>query len=348
MTFCNETMGSEGPRSSARSTVSVLLCCVIGVCVIGFVLNVCMLVYQLRKYLRQTPKDSTTALIVNQFSLDAAACLLGAVCGSFGVSPLVLAGQTGHWLCRLVYGSSVVRMALTGSVANLAVIAVNLRVELRWEKAHRRYVRPWVVWTAAGLCWVDGVLLNNPLTFYSYLEDGECISMNIRASRTAQVIFGSFVVTWRYLIPVGIVAVCYLVIVPIYCGKPSKVEVHHGGELSHHQHHHHTVEEMKTMSLVSLYSLIPWFPTNVIYLVAVVHDYRFDFGGHIDVAIFVGLVIVATAPIVHAECERRYLKRQKKKTKIHPQNNGTTVVEVETAESFTQDSAANDTEVIDL
>lgn len=309
----NETAKEEEPVSSAASSASTasLEYCKIGVCAAGCAFNAFQLACQLRKYPRKTPRNPTTALLINQFALDLVSCALVVLCAALKTSSIDLSavGETGSWLCTIFYSSFIARMALTGSLANQAVIAVHLRFEVRWGTSYKRLLRLRMVCIAAALCWIYGILLNAPMTFYAYLQNGDCVTMNIRATPVGQVAFGTFAFILKYLLPSVVLVVSYSVMFFVH---------RRGSYLTYENGDHRpigvatatayspppkTVEVMKTMALLAVYAVLAWAPSSVVYLVAVVDDRQLEFRGFQSIATVVGLVNVATSPVVHAVCE---------------------------------------------
>lgn len=320
MESLNQTASEELDSASASSAWTVTFeNCKIGICVVGCAFNAFQLACQLNKYPRKTPRNPTTALLINQFALDLISCALVVLCAALKTSSidLLAAGETGSWLCKLFYSSFISRMALTGSLANQAVMAVHLRVEIRWGTSYRRRLRLRMACIAAVLCWIYGILLNTPLSFYTYLQNGDCITMNIRATPAGQVTFGTFAFILKYLLPSIVLIVCYSVILFIH-RRGSYLTYENGNSdlrpigvttitttaaSAAYSPPPKTVEVMKTMALLAVYAIVAWAPSNVVYMVAVVGDRQLEFRGLQSIATIVGLVNIATSPVVHAVCE---------------------------------------------
>src|SRR6218665_1703075 len=156
---------------------------IIAVCATGSLLNVYQLVQFSRTFHRQSEKNPTTALLMNQFSLDGFACVFAVVSFSLKISSIKLIGHTGSWLCGYFYSLVVVRVALTRSAINLALIAIQLYVEIKHPVIYRKHFRMWMVWLAIVFPWIDGILLNNTLTIPAHVDRGNCYWDTILVSR---------------------------------------------------------------------------------------------------------------------------------------------------------------------
>src|SRR6218665_875266 len=282
-----QSVDDEGKHSS------VLEYLIIAVCAVGCLLNAYELFQFSRTLHRQSEKNPTTALLVNQFSLDGFTCVFSVVCFSLRNSSIQFVGQTGSWLCGCFYSQTIVRIGLTGSAVNLVLIAVQLYVEIQHPVLYRKHFRMWMVWLAIVFSLIDGILLNKKLTIPTHIDRGDCYLDAIAGSRAGQVAFGIFGFVWRHLLPVLVLVCCYLRLmftVRQRClaspghASSSSLQLH---EQQHHQQHQedvtgpvslHLVKAVETMALLSLFFIIAWSPANIIqlYLMAAGRSLRFN------------------------------------------------------------------------
>jgi len=205
-------------------------------------------------------------LIVNQNILDLFASFFLSV--TFGVQlfNIPLSGELGHWLCMMLLSELLIWCFTNGSMINLAIVTIDRYLMIVYPTKSKRWVRPWVIYSACAVSWFVGISWAMPVVFYSAkVIGGICVVFafhddvaNIASSIAYIVLF--------YFIILAIFIFCYWRIL-LVIRRQARVMASHSAagpsNASQVQSHRIQSNVIKTMILVSALYTIAWLPLNI-------------------------------------------------------------------------------------
>jgi len=115
-------------------------------------------------------------LIVNQNILDLFGSFFLSV--TFGVQMfnIRLSGELGHWLCIVLLSEQLIWWGTKGSMINLAIVTIDRYLMIVHPTKSKRWLRPWVIYSACALSWFVGILWTTLLVFHSTkVINGICV-----------------------------------------------------------------------------------------------------------------------------------------------------------------------------
>jgi len=211
-------------------------------------------------------------LIVNQNALDLFASFFLTVTYVVEMFNIRLSGELGHWLCVTLLSEVLIWFGTNGSMINLALITIDRYLMVVHPVLSRKWLRPWVIYSAVALAWFLAILYNTVYVLYSTeVIDGFCHSYMIvddDAGNTAASI--TYFVFFHFLILV-IFVFCYWRIL-LAIRRQARVMASHSaaGPSNASQVQSLKIQNnvIKTMILVSALYVITWMPYNIYYLLA--------------------------------------------------------------------------------
>jgi len=214
-------------------------------------------------------------LIVNQNALDLFSSFALLLVYVLKLCNIYLTGTLGHWLCVLVCSEYLVWIGINGSIINLAAITVDRYLKVVHSAWSRKWLRPWVIYSAVAFSWLAGIALNTVLAFLtSALIDGVCYGFYTFASVVHYRVYLGWYIVSFYFIILAIFILCYGRILVAVRRQASVMAVHSAAGSNstetpaQTQAHHIQSNVIKTMILVSVFYAVTWGPANVLYIVA--------------------------------------------------------------------------------
>jgi len=150
------------------------------------------------------------ALIVNQNVLDAFSSFFLIVTYAVKLCNVHLTGAFGHWLCLTILSEVLVYWGLIGSVINLAIITVDRYLKVVYPVWSKRWLRPWVMYSAMAFAWFGGIVVNTPFVLEtSGVIDGACFAWVLYKSRLDRTASMAFWILAFYVVMLFIFIFCY-------------------------------------------------------------------------------------------------------------------------------------------
>jgi len=149
-------------------------------------------------------------LIVNQNVLDLFASFCLSLTYLAHMSKISLIGQRGYWLCTMVLSGSLIWWGTNGSMINLALITVDRYLMVVHPVSSKKWLRPWVIYSAVATAWLLAIVYNTVLVFYSTeVIDGQCVPYVIADDAVANLAAIVAYVVFFYIIILALFIVCY-------------------------------------------------------------------------------------------------------------------------------------------
>lgn len=149
---------------------ALLVIGIIGILANGLVLGVLATSKQLKK-------ERFNVLFVNQMSFDLYSSVMIVIVTFMKIFPVRLIGTSGHWLCVLFYGETVLWLGLNGSMLNMAAITVERYVKIVFPVWHKNRFHPWMVYCTVVFSWATAAVINVAVSFpTSAVVKGTCRS----------------------------------------------------------------------------------------------------------------------------------------------------------------------------
>jgi len=206
------------------------------------------------------------ALIVNQNALDLFSSVFLVITYSVQITNIRLSGVLGYWLCIILLSENLIWSATNGSMVNLAIITIDRYLKVVRPVFSRKYVRPWMIYSAMAGAWFVGFVFNTAtVVFTSAVIDGDCHSYEIYNSLAESMFATLFYIVFFYVIILVIFIFCYSRILATI-RRQARVMASHSAagpsNASQAQSHRIQSNVIKTMVLVSAFFAIAWLPYN--------------------------------------------------------------------------------------
>jgi len=213
-------------------------------------------------------------LIVNQNALDLFSSIFLVVTYVVEIFDIPQTGALGYWLCFAFVSGNIIWWGTNGSMVNLAIITIDRYLKVVHPIRSRKWLRPWVIYSAMAFAWFVGIVYNSVLVFCSTaVIDGVCYSYSFFESYAAEMVTVVFSVSFFYFVILALFIFCYWRIL-VAIRRQASVMANHSTSGSSaaqtHQTQSHQIQTnvVKTMILVSAFYAIAWLPNNVLYLIS--------------------------------------------------------------------------------
>jgi len=207
------------------------------------------------------------ALIVNQNALDLFSSVFLVVTYSVQTTRIRLSGVLGYWLCIILLSENLIWSATNGSMVNLAIITIDRYLKVVRPALSKKYVRPWMVYSAMAIAWFVGFVFNTAtVVFTSAVIDGKCHSYVFFNNLAESVFAALFYIVFFYVIILIIFIFCYSRILATIRRRARAMASHSAAgpsNASQAQSHRIQSNVIKTMVLVSAFFAIAWLPYNI-------------------------------------------------------------------------------------
>ena len=210
-------------------------------------------------------------LIVNQNISDLFGSFFLSVTFAVQMFNIRLSGELGYWLCTLLLSQLLIWWGIGGSVINLAIVTIDRYLMIVHPTKSKRWLRPWVIYSACALSWFVGILWTTPQVFLSgKVIDGICVVyyFDDDVTNTALVITNAVIF---YFVILAIFIFGYWRIL-VVIRRQARVMASHSAagpsNASQAQSHRIQFNVIKTMILVSALFAIAWMPQNIYRLLA--------------------------------------------------------------------------------
>jgi len=242
-------------------------------------------------------------MIVNQNVLDLFSSFFLVIVNSLKLCNLRLIGASGYWLCITLLSENLIWWGTNGSVVNLAAITIDRYLKVVHPFWSRKYLRPWLIYSAMAFAWFVGIVYNTIMVFASTaVIDGVCYSYIIFEGDLQKRAYGIWYIGSFYVIILVIFIFCYGRIL-VAIRRQARVMASHstsGSNAAQTQSHQIQANVIKTMTIVSVFFAIMWLPLNVYCLFTLVDanliyiDWRYHF------SVFVAFCYTSTNPFIYA------------------------------------------------
>jgi len=182
-----------------------------------------------------------------------------------------LSGELGHWLCTILLSEMFIWWGTKGSNINLAIVTIDRYLLIVHPAFSKRWVRPWVIYSACALSWFVAILFITPMVFLSAdVVDGICSVYQFRDYVADMAMF----ITNMMVFYVNVLAICIFGYwrILLVIRRQARVMASHSaaGPSNASQAQSHRIQSnVKTMILVSALYVISFLPL-IIYRVLVV------------------------------------------------------------------------------
>jgi len=244
-------------------------------------------------------------LIVNQNALDLFSSCFLVITYSLKLCNFYLTGAYGYWLCMMILSEMLIYFGINGSIINLAIITIDryLTVVHRRPIWVKKWLRSWVVYSAAAFAWLVGIVYNTAITFAtSGVVDGVCyaaVFYNSHADLLASVI--SYMVFF-YVIIIVLFIFCYGRILIIVRRQAHVMAAHSaaGSSTAHTQSNQLQTNVIKTMILVSAFFAMAWMPLYGYHIHLLLNPYETFVDGRYYVSMFIAFFYICANPFIYA------------------------------------------------
>ena len=298
------TGGSSITSSSLTGEQFYWRCAVIFIGVVGIAGNA-LILYALVA----SKQHKKLMLIVNQNALDLFSSFFLVVSYVVEIFDIPLTGAQGYWLCFAFVSGNVIWWGTNGSMVNLAIITIDRYLKVVHATRSRKWLRPWVIYSAMAFAWFVGIVYNSALVFRSIaVIDGVCYCYSFYESYAAEVVTAVFSVSFFYFAILAIFIYCYWRIL-VVIRRQARVMVSHStsgssaAQTRRTQSHQIQTNVIKTMIIVSAFYAIAWLPVNVIYLLSstkLVPGLMYSESGYLHLAAFIAFFYITANPFIYA------------------------------------------------
>ena len=199
------TSGNSITSSSSIGGISFWRCAVIFIGVVGVAGNA-LILYALVA----SKQHKKHALIVNQNALDLLSSFFLVLNYAIEIRHIRLTGVLGCWLCKILFSGNLYWIGTNGSMVNLAIITIDRYLKVVYPTKSRKWLRPWVRYSAVAFSWFVGIVYNILLSFLtSAAIDGVCYAYAIFDSYAAKLASTIFYVSFFYVLILAIFIFCY-------------------------------------------------------------------------------------------------------------------------------------------
>jgi len=245
------------------------------------------------------------ALIFNQNALDLFGSFFLVVMYVVEIYNIRLTGVLGYWLCMVLLSGNLIWWGTNGSMINLAIITIDRYLMVVYPVRSKKWLRPWVIYSAVAFAWFVSIAYNTILVFSSSaVVDGVCYGYSFFDSYAAKVASVIFYISFFYFIILAIFIFCYGRIL-VAIRRQARAMASHGtpaSSTSQAQSHKIQTNVIKTMILVSAFYAIAWLPYNIYYLLVstqLVPTLTFFDSGYY-VATFLAFFYTSANPFIYA------------------------------------------------
>jgi len=244
-------------------------------------------------------------LIVNQNILDLFGSFFLSVTFGVHMFNIPLSGELGHWLCMMLLSEIFIWCFTNGSMINLAIVTIDRYLMVVHPTKSKRWLRPWVIYSACALSWFVGILYTTLSVFYSTkVIDGICVPFVFdddvanKAAAIAYMVFFCFII-------LAIFIFCYWRIL-VVIRRQARVMASHSAagpsNASQAQSHRIQSNVIKTMILVSALYTIAWLPLNIYSFLGIVQLIKYlSFNNSLFYAILcIAFLYTAINPFIYA------------------------------------------------
>ena len=238
-------------------------------------------------------------LIVNQNALDLFSSFFLVVTYAVRLCNIQLTGAFGYWLCKAILNENLIWWGTNGSMVNLAIITIDRYLKVVHPIWSRKWLRPWVAYSAAAFSWFVGIAVNMILVFYpSAVIEGLCVSSAMFNNFWANMAIVIAYILFFYLIILVIFIFCYGHIL-VAIRRQTRVMATHNtvGTAQQIQSNQIQSNVIKTMILVSAFYAIAWLPYNVNFMLIMLTF--FDSGAYYATT-FIAFFYTGTNPFIYA------------------------------------------------
>ena len=204
------------------------------------------------------------ALIVNQNALDLFSSVFVVVTYAVQLANIRLSGVGGYWLCFMIVSENLIWWGTNGSMVNLAIITIDRYLKVVHAVWSRKWLRPWMVYSAVAFSWFVGILYNTAIVATSTkLRRGYCVSY-VHDSDVTNMASMVFYLLFYYILIIVIFIFFYWRILVKIRRQASVMASHGTGGSSTAQVQNQQIQTnvIKTMILVSALYAIAWLPYN--------------------------------------------------------------------------------------
>jgi len=157
------------------------------------------------------------------------------------------------------------------SILNLAIITIDRYLKVVHPTWSRKYLRTWVIYSAAALAWFLGTVYNTVLVFTTTaVIDGYCYGYLIYGGDLQSKVYAIWYFVSFYVIILVIFIFCYGRILVAIRRQASVMASHNasGPSAAQAQAHSNQIQSnvIKTMIIVSVFFAIAFLPSNVYFL----------------------------------------------------------------------------------
>jgi len=214
-------------------------------------------------------------LIVNQNALDLFSSFSLFLVYMLKLCNIHLTGTLGYWLCMLLLSENFIWCGTNGSIINLAAITIDRYLKVVHHVWSRKWLRPWVIYSAMAFAWFAGIICNTVLVFVtSIVVDGVCYSyIEFGGGLQFRAYFVWYILSF-YVIILIIFIFCYGRILVAVRRQGSLMASHcRASESSRPNAQSHQIQcnVIKTMVLVSAFYAVTWGPANVYYTLSLLN-----------------------------------------------------------------------------
>jgi len=206
-------------------------------------------------------------LIVNQNALDLFSCCFLLIHYVMTVCNIYLTGTLGYWLCIMILGGNTMWWGTNGSMINLAIITIDRYLKVVYPIWSRKWLRPWVIYSAMAFSWFVGIVYNVVIVvFSSAVIDGVCYSYVFFESYVAEAVAFFLYFLFFYFVILAIFIFCYGRIL-VAIRRQAQVMASHnatGSNAAQAQSNKIQTNVIKTMIFVSAFYAIAYLP-NMVY-----------------------------------------------------------------------------------
>jgi len=244
------------------------------------------------------------ALIVNQNALDLFSSFFLVVNFAMEIPHIRLTGVLGHWLCMILISGNLYWGGTNGSMVNLAVITIDRYLKVVYPTRSRKWLRPWVIYSAMAFSWFVGIVYNTVVAFLtSAVIDGVCYGYIIFDSYAAEVASCIFYISFFYVLILAIFIFCYGRIL-VAIRRQARIMASHnttGSSTAQAQSKQIQTNVIKTMILVSAFYAIAWLPVNVHYLIVATELVHVPYGdSSFPITAFISFLYTSANPFIYA------------------------------------------------
>ena len=248
-------------------------------------------------------------LIVNQNAVDFFGSFFLAIVYIVKLCNLHLTGTVGYWLCTMLLSDNLVWIGTNSSVINLAAITVDRYLKVVHPVWSRKWLRPWLIYSAIAFAWIAGIVYNTTAVFTtSVVIDGVCYGYTDFGGDLQFRAYIIWYVVSFYVVILVIFVVCYGRIL-VAVRRQARVMAGHSAAGSSTAQAQAQVQSnqiqsnvIKTMILVSAFYAITWGPANVYYILSLlnypqdltVNDSRYY------ATMFIGFLYTSANPFIYA------------------------------------------------